>query len=173
MVRGGQLVNEALNMLSSFADTIENKILSRSASLKPQVISISQKFIDVSNMFFKIFELVSRFASDIVPGSTAMPSKWWSISIYNDRIVIVRHKPVFTSIAYIRSDEKIVFKTKYVTLDVQRGFVKLQKRGLKIEFDPSDPEDIVGKLSEIKYILREIARHLDLLLYDAVKKFSK
>jgi len=173
MVNGGQLVNEALNILSSFRNVIENKILSKSASLKPQVISISQKLVDISTMLFRLFESISKFVSNKEPGTSVVPSTWWSISIYSDRIVITRHKPIVVSVAYVKDEEKITFKTKYIKLELQRGIIKLQKRGLKLELDPSDLEDIARKLSDIKYVLRDVAGDLELLTYNAEKRFSK
>jgi len=173
MVNGSQLVNEGMNVLSSFGNVIENKILSKSASLKPQVISISQKLVDISSMLFRLFESISKFVPDKDPGSTVIPSTWWSISIYSDRLVITRHKPMIVSVAYVKDDEKVVFKTKYLKLELQRGIIKLRKRGLKLELDPSNPEDIARKLSDIKYVLRDVAGVLELLIYNAEKKFSK
>ena len=173
MVNGGQLVNEALDLLRSFRGIVENKVLSKSATLKPQVVSIAQKIIDVSNTLSKLFETVSKHVSESDPGSTVIPSPWWSISVYGDRIVITRHKPMVASIAYVKSDEKIIFRTKYLKLELQRGFIRMQKRGLKLELDPGDPEDIASKISDIKYVLRDIAGDLELLTYIAEKKLSR
>ncbi len=172
MAVGEQLVNEALNVLSSSKNVIENNILSKSASLDPRVVSISQKLVDISTMLYKLFESISGFVLDKDPGSIIVPSKWWYISIYSDRILITRYKPTVVSIAYVKNDEKITFGTKYIRLELQRGIIRLQKRGLKLDLEPSNPEDIASKLSDIKYVLKDIARDLELLTYNVEKKFS-
>gem|GEM_PF-2921920 len=170
VVSGGQLVDEALDLLRSFRSMVESKVLSKSATLKPQIVSIAQKLVDISNMLSRVFELASKHVSETDPGSVVVPSPWWSISIYSDRIVITRHKPMVTSIAYIKDEGKIVYRSKDKKLEIQTGLVKMGKRVLAIELDPGDPEDIARKLSEIKYVLRDIAGDLELLSYMAEKR---
>ncbi len=172
MARASELIDEALATLNNLRTNIENRVLSKSASLKPAIVSLAQNIVEASNLMTKLFEITKGRAGDLETDSIVIVNPWWSISVYNSKIVITRHKPLVASLSYDKDSGTVSFKTKVLGITITPAHIVLQKLGAKIEFDPSNPEELSRKLDIIKYMLRDIMRALELMTVVAEKRLK-
>ncbi|MCD6487865.1 MAG: hypothetical protein J7K21_01395 [Desulfurococcales archaeon] len=172
MTKGDELAKEALSVLNTFMSRIENNALAKVATLKPQVVSIAQRFMELGNLLSRIFNSSLKKLGELEQGRSLYIHPWWSLSVYGDRTVITRHKPFTISFTYISSENKIVVKTKRYKAELSGAHVVLRKLGYKIELDPGDPGELNNKVNDIKYLLKEIFYPIEQAVLIAEKKFT-
>ncbi len=172
MVLAKELLNEGINTLSTLKNLINNRILSKSATLKPTIVSISQRIIDALDSITKLFELASNKVGELESNSSIIINPWWSLTVYEDRVIIKRLKPVTVIVSFSKSEGKIKFNTKTVRMEISPGRIILKKHGLTVEFDPTDPEDLSKQINDIKYVLKDVMRVLEIMVISAEKRLA-
>ncbi len=165
MALSEELSREAIDLLRSLRTRIENRVLAKASTLKPQVVSIGQKFIDMVGLLEKIFEAAAKKAGNLDAHESLITGGMLVISTYNDRLVISRLKPSIVSVSYSRKEGKVVVRTKLHRMEITAGNIVLHKSSSSLELDPADPDDISGKVSDIKRILKGLPYSLELLLF--------
>ncbi len=170
MAKAIEFIDEALGILNSFRNGIESRVLSKASTLKPSIVSVAQNIIEVASMMSKVLELARNKARDLDEGDVVVVDPWWSISVYSDRILVTRHKPLTASVSYNKSKRTVTFRSKVMKLEVSIDHVLIQKLGAKVVFNPSDPNDLGGKVNTIRYMLRDVARALELMSIIAARR---
>ncbi len=172
MVLAKELLSEGIDTLSTLKNLINNRILSKSATLKPTIVSISQRIIEALDSITKLFELANNKVGELESNSSIIIDPWWSLTIYEDRVIIKRLKPVTAIVSFSKSEGKIKFDTKATRMEITPGRIILKKHGLVVEFDPTDPEDLSKQINDIKYVLKDVMKMLELMVISAEKRLS-
>lgn len=172
MVLAKELLSEGINTLSTLKNLINNRILSKSATLKPTIVSISQRIIEALDSITKLFELANNKVGELESNSSIIIDPWWSLTVYEDRVIIKRLKPVTVIVSFSKNEGKIKFDTKTARMEITPGRIILKKHGLVVEFDPTDPEDLSKQINDIKYVLKDVMRMLELMVISAEKRLA-
>lgn len=172
MVKLGELVIEAKNTLETLDNRINNNILSRAATLKPQVISLAKRIQDLLKFVRKILDLLEKNYGEMKPSSTVVVEPLWSISVYGDKLVVTRHKPRVISISYSKSDGAVYIRSKDYAIVVKKGVIQMGRQAIKVELDPGDPEELASKQDDIRYVLKEVMPSIELMNIALEKKFK-
>ncbi len=172
MVELKELSNDAIALLKSLNTRIDSRVISKASTLKPQVVSIASRFIDISNMLVKMFEGISEKYGDVKADEVVRIEPSWTISVIDEKLIITRLKPTVVSISFSKQDSKITVSSKKHHLEIQPGSIRLRRLGMSVDFDPGDPDNILNKINEIKYLLREIAYIIELVTSAFEKKLA-
>lgn len=162
MVKLRELATAALALLDMVNTGIKNNIISRAKELKPQVVSLANKFIEINTMLSKAIDIISSKYGDSEGDAVIRIEPWITISVIGDRFIVTRHKPLAVAITFVRPESKVSVLTKTTGIEISPESITLKKLGMAITVNPKNPDDIYSKVNEIKYLLREISYIVDL-----------
>lgn len=168
-----ELVGEALSILDRLNTRIEDNIISRAATLKPQVVSLAKRVQDLIDITKKVFVSIEKAYGDVEAPRTIIVEPLWSISVLENRLVITRHKPKTISVSYVKPEESILIRSKDYYVELRAGAIKLGRLVLSLEVDPADGEELAKKQEDIKYVLKKVVPEVELMSISAEKKFMK
>jgi len=163
------LLIEAKNVADLLAKRVDDRVLSKAAQLKPSIISIAQRIYDLTTYLSATFNsLAERLGAEERPVMSIGPHLY--IVFTDDKIVLIRSRPYSVIVCYDKGKDKITVKTRngYAIFSPER--IVLQKLNMKIEFDPTDVNEITNKYPEIRYLLRFIGKTIEFTLVPLLEK---
>ncbi len=173
MTKLKELTDAAVTVLDALNTRIENNVISRAATLKPQIVSLAKRIQDLISLVKKTLLAVEKAYGDIESPKTIVVEPLWSISVFDDRLVITRHKPKTITLSYSKSEGTVVVRAKDYSVELGSGVVKMGRLVLKLEVDPADADELAAKQNDIKYVLKEVIPEVELMSIAAEKKFAK
>ncbi len=163
------LLIEAKNVADLLAKGIDGRVLSKAAQLKPSIISIAQRIYDLTTYLSAIFNsLAEKLGAEERPVMSIGPHLY--LVLTDDKVVLIRSRPYSIIVSYDKGKDEITVNTRNGYAIFSPGRIVLQKLNMKIEFDPTDVDEITNKYPEIRYLLRFIGKTIEFTLVPLLEK---
>ncbi len=163
------LLIEAKNVADLLAKRVDERVLSKAAQLKPSIISIAQRIYDLTTYLSAIFNgLTEKIGVEERAVMSIGPHLY--LAFTDDKVVLIRSRPYSIVISYDKDKDEIMVKTRNGYAVFSPGRILLQKLNMKIEFDPTDVNEITNKYPEIRYLLRFIGKIIEFTLVPLLEK---
>ncbi|NPA98639.1 MAG: hypothetical protein GXO43_04600 [Crenarchaeota archaeon] len=166
---GKKLLIEAKSTADRLMKRVDDRVLSKAAQLKPSIVSVAQRIYDLSSYLSAIFNtLAERIGKEDKEVLSFGPHLY--LVITGGKTALIRSKPYSIIVSYDKKNSEITVKTRNGYAVFSPGRIVLCKLNMKIDFDPTDVNDIINKYPEIKYLLRFIGKTIEFTLVPLLEK---
>jgi hypothetical protein len=166
-----EVVGEARSVIKSAMDRIDKRILSKSAGLKPRLVSVASRVYELLHFIDAILGgLYDKISEDAGAGKTLSFGPFFYVSLYNDSFILTRSKPYTITLSYRRGEGKILVRTRNFKAAITPTTLELAKLAMKISIDIGSIDDLSKNLSEVKYLLKSFGRIIEYQLLPVAEK---
>ncbi len=173
-MKARELLLEVRNIANSASTRIEEKTLSQSTKMKPEVVSIIARIRDLYDKIALIMDsLVERVGEELEPDAAIDLGPRFYIVFYKDKFVIVRSKPFYTILSYDHGDGKISVKTRNLSSYMDQSSVEITFLSMKVSIRIDDVKEYIEKINELKYLLKPLGRVIEYYLVPIIESRLK
>jgi hypothetical protein len=166
-----EVVGEARSIIRSAMDRIDKRVLSKSAELKPRLVSIASRIHELLHFIDAILGgLYDKIGEETGAGKTLSFGPFLYVSLYSEAFTLVRSKPYTITLSYRKGEGKVYVRTRNFKAAITPTTLELSKLAMKISIDIGSIDDLSKNLSEVKYLLKSFGRIIEYQLLPVAEK---